>query len=144
MATIESRLKKLEAVQPRKDNELRSLPMEELYEGLYQECKAIHESGAELNPRYALLSARCREFSSDEHWVMDRNHRLSVFMGFYGTILELDLPNQERVEDIIRRCCRCLSIESSDIDWLVTELTGVDMGEETPWLKGYLEHSGES
>ena len=143
MATIESRLKKLEAVQPRKDNELRSLPMEELYEGLYQECKAIHESGAELNPRYALLSARCREFSSDEHWVMDRNHRLSVFLKFKQIMLKLEMPNEERIESIFNLGWRGVEIHADDIDWLLTELIDIDMGEEKPWLKSYLEYSGK-
>ena len=39
---------------------------------------------------------------------------------------------------------RGVDIDSSDVIWLVDELKGVDMGEETPWLKAYLEHSGES
>ena len=144
MSALNNRLKKLESAQLRNKELPPSLTEEELDDALFQECKTLYEMGVELNLQYALLNVRCREFFSDEHWVNNRNHRLSVFLKFKQAILDLDLPNKERVEDVLNLGWRGVDIDSNDIDWLVNELKGVDMGKETPWLKGYLEQSGVS
>ena len=97
-----------------------------------------------VNPQNALLNVKCREFFSDEHWVKNHNHRLGVFLKYIQRMLKLDIPNKERIDYILGLGWRGVDIDSSDVNWLVNELKDVDLGEETPWLKGYLEHSGES
>ena len=143
MSSLNNRLKKLEAAQPKEDL-LPRLIGEELEEAVFLECKTLHEMGVELDPQYALLNVRCREFFTDDHWVNNRNHRLSAFLKYRQAILDLELPNKERIEYILGLGWRGVDIDSSDVNWLVNELKYVDLGEETPWLKGYLEHSGES
>ena len=143
MSALNNRLKKLEAALPKEDLSP-PLTNEELEEALFQECKTLHEMGVELNPQYALLNVKCREFYNDEHWISNRNHRLDVFLKYRQAILDMELPNKERIDYILGLGWRGVDIDSSEVNWLMNELEGVDMGEETPWLKGYLEHSGES
>ena len=143
MTTLKNRIKKLEAALPKEDLPP-PLTGEEIEEALFQECKTLHEVSVELDPQYALLNVRCREFYNDEHWIKNRNHRLDVFLKYRQAILDLELPNKERIGYILGLGWHGVDIDSSDVIWLVNELKGVDMGEETPWLKDYLEHSGES
>ena len=50
----------------------------------------------------------------------------------------------ERVEDIFALGWRNVKIDKKEITWIVDHVKGIDLGPETPWLKGYLKHSGES
>ena len=141
MSALNNRLKKLEAAQPKED--LRpSLTFDELQEEVFLECEVLHKNGIELDPQYALLNVRCREFFSDEHWVKNHNHRISVFLKFRQIGLSENMT--ERVEDIFALGWRNIKIDKKEITWIVDHLKGIDLGPETPWLKGYLGHSGES
>ena len=141
MSALNNRLKKLEAAQPKED--LRpSLTFDELQEELFLECEVLHKNGIELDSQYALLNVRCREFFTDEHWVKNHTHRISVFLKFRQIGLSENMS--ERVEDIFALGWRNIKIDKKEITWIVDHLKGIDLGPETPWLKGYLEHSGES
>jgi len=50
----------------------------------------------------------------------------------------------KRIEGIFGLGWRGVDIDSNDIKWILNQLKGVDLGEETPWLRGYHEHSGKS
>ena len=141
MSSLNNRLKKLEAAQPKEDL-LPRLTGEELEEAVFLECEVLHKNGIELDPQYALLNVRCREFFSDEHWVKNHTHRISVFLKFRQIGLSENMT--ERVEDIFALGWRNIKIDKKEITWIVDHLKGIDLGKETPWLKGYLEHSGES
>ena len=143
MTVLENRIKKLEASKPEL-NPLAELTYEELKNEMFSICQKMHELGMEIEPEIAITNSKCRQFFTGTPWVMDHNHRLGVFFDFKGIILGQDLPNQQRIESILNLGWGNNEIDSKDIDWLVAELNDVDLGEESPWLKGYLEHSGEN
>ena len=48
----------------------------------------------------------------------------------------------ERVNQIFTQGWGNEVIAPKDIDWILQHLKGVDLGEESPWLEGYLKNSG--
>ena len=137
---LKNRIKKLEAIQPEKDNSLAHLTDDELNEVHYLNCKAIHEKGGELEPHNALWSVRCQEFFADEPWLKMANHRISVFQEFLGIAHKQSLP--EKIIAVFGLGWRNIAIPKEDIELTLKVLHDADLGGEAPWLKGYLEHSG--
>jgi len=143
MTTLRSRVDKLEKSIPIK-NSLVDLTIEELNEKLFLLCQRMFGRGIEPSLEILLTNPKCREFYKGRTpWVMNCNHRLCVFLKFKQIILKLEIPNKERIEAIFNLGWRGVEINSNEIDWLVAELTDIEMGEEKPWLSGYLEYSGK-
>ena len=142
IGTLKNRIKKLEAYNPPIDP-LAGLTEEELHDKMFSICQSLHEIGIEPMSKVALMFPKCRKFYSGTPWLLDHNHRLDAFQQFKGIIINQALPNQERIDEILNFGCRNIEIHKKEIDWLVTELEGVDMGEEKPWLRDYLEQSGD-
>ena len=138
--TLKNRLKKLEASQPEKENSLAHLTYEELTEAVYKGSKALAGLGFEPSRYIALHCIKSREFCKDEHWVRDANLRISVFQEFLGIAHKLSLP--EKIIAVFGLGWRNVPIPKKDIELTLTALHDADLGEETPWLKSYLECSG--
>jgi len=144
MLSVKNRIEKLEKSIPVK-KPFSDLTLEELKEEMFLLCKRLYNSnGTEPDSETVLTNPKCRQFyTRGTPWVMDRNHRLSVFLTFKQILLKLEIPNKNRIEAILNLGWRGVEIKPEDIDWLVGELIGVDMGEEKSWLRGYLENSGK-
>ena len=142
IGSLKNRLKKLEAYNPPIDP-LAELTEEEVYDKMFSVCQSLHEIGIEPISKIALMSPKCRKFFTGTPWLLDHNHRLDVFLQFKGIIINQALPNKERIEAILNLGWRNIEINKKEIDWLVSELEGVDMGEEKLWLRDYLELSGD-
>ncbi len=143
MSTLKNRIEKLEKSIP-VENLFADLTLEELHGEMFLLCQNMHNKGMEPDSETVLTNPKCRQFyKSGTPWVMDRNHRLSVFLKFKQIILKLEIPNKEQIESILNLGWRGIEINCDDIDWLVVELMDIDMGEEKPWLSGYLENSGQ-
>lgn len=139
-STLNNRLKKLEASQPEKENSFAHLTDEELDDALYASCKSAHEIWGELDVQYSLMSIKCRKLYDDEPWLKMANHRISVFQGFLEFALKQNLP--EEIISVFALGWRNVPVPEEDIELTLKALHDIDLGEETPWLKGYLEYSG--
>ena len=140
---IKERLAKLEKSYP-KINPLKDLTDEELEHKAFLLCQKASDEGIDWDMTNVVLNfPKCRQFAKSEPWLDDRNHRLDVFLGFIQRTINQSLPNQEKVNYILGLGWRGLEIPADDIKWLVSELQGFDLGDEGPWLLGYLEHSGK-
>jgi len=144
MTTLRSRVDKLEKSIPIK-NSLVDLTIEELNEKLFLLCQRMFGRGIEPSLEILLTNPKCREFYKGRTpWVMNCNHRLCVFLKFKQIILKLEIPNKMWIESIFNLGWSNKDIDPADIDLLLNELKGIDLGEETSWLQGYLEYSGKS
>jgi len=144
MSTLKSRIEKLEKSIPVK-NPLADLTIEELNDRIFDFYQDVSHKGIEPDLETLLTNPKCRQFCKEGlPWVMDRNHRLSVFLKFKQILLKLEIPNKERIETTFNLGWRGVEISPDDCDWLEKELIDIDMGEEKPWLRGYLEYSGKS
>ena len=74
-----------EAAQPEKPSSLAHLTTEELHAEAHKVCKRLVDDGEELDHRIALIFAACREFFTDESWLWNAKHRMSVFQKFRKT-----------------------------------------------------------
>jgi len=54
------------------------------------------------------------------------------------------LPNQERINFIFGLGWRGVEIKPDHIEWMMTESATLDLGDEAPWLREYMEGSGLS
>jgi hypothetical protein len=54
------------------------------------------------------------------------------------------VTNKERIDLIFCLGCRGVEIPPDDIEWMMIESEHIDLGEEAPWLREYLEGSGLS
>jgi len=144
MSTLKSRLEKLEKSVPIK-NPLADLTIEELNEEMFLLCQRQYDSGIQPDLKTVITNLKCKQFYKEgTPWVMNRNHRLSVFLKFKQILLKLEIPNKERIEALLNLGWRGVKINPDEIDWLEKELIDIDMGEEKLWLRGYLEYSGQS
>ena len=143
MTSLKSRIIKLEKSIPIKKS-LAELTIEELNDKIFIFYQSMSDKCKEADTDILLTTPKCRQFyKKGMPWVMNRNHRLSVFLKFKQIMLKLEMPNEERIESIFNLGWRGVEIHADDIDWLLTELIDIDMGEEKPWLKSYLEYSGK-
>ncbi len=139
-STLKNRLKKLETLIPDRENSLTHLTDEELDAEMFTSCKKLAAEGVEIDLRAALYCIPVREFFTDEPWTRDTNHRISVFQKFLGIAHKQNLP--DKIKDIFGLGWRNVPIPPKDIKLVREVLHDVDLGDETPWLKQYLENSG--
>ena len=138
--TLKGRLNKLEALQPEKENSLAHLTDEELDAEAFTLCKKLAVKGVQIDLRAALYCIPVREFFTDEPWTRDANHRIGVFQEFLGVAHKQNLP--EKIIAVFGLGLRNVPIPEKDIDLTLEVLRDANLGEETPWLKEYLENSG--
>ena len=149
--SLKARIEKLEASRP-KVNPLENLTEAELKERIFLICQKLYEAGLAMGEENLVLLCRMprlRKFAKAEEqpWLKDYNHRLDVFSGFRQRTYNLSLPNpehQERIDLIFRLGCRGVEIPPADIEWIINESANLDLGDEAPWLREYLEGSGLS
>jgi hypothetical protein len=149
---IKDRIKKLEASMPKVVSPLENLTEAELEEQIFLIWQRLYGSGIAMGEEH--LKALCwmprlRQFVKvgEQPWLFDSNHRLDVFSGFRQRTYNLSLPNpehQERIDLIFRLGCRGVEIPPSEIEWMMTESATLDLGDESPWLREYMEGSGLS
>ena len=141
MNPLKKRVEALEKIKP-PVSPLDALTDAELDEQLYNHCKTLHELGLQIDLQAALFNIRCREFFADEPWTRIANHRTSVFLEFRGIAIQEKLP--EKINVVFARGWKNVVIPGKDISMAVDVLSdaGEILGEEHPWLKGYLECSG--
>jgi hypothetical protein len=142
---IKDRLAKLEKSKP-KVSPFEHLTMAELKQELFLIYQQSYKNGIELDDTDILLrSPKCRKFfTKGEPWLNDYNHRLDVFLEFRQRAFDQSFPNQQKIDDLFCLGWRGLKIPTEDIKCLIAELQGFDLGDEGPWLRGYLERSGEA
>ncbi len=146
---IKDRVEKLEALRPKVVSPLKNLTETELKEEMFLIWQKLYESGFVMGAEhlYALCRMpRLRAFANAEkrHWLHDSNHRMNVFHGFIARTIGRSLPNQERINYIFGLGWRGVEIPPDEIQWMMTESTHLDLGDETPWLLEYMEGSGLS
>jgi hypothetical protein len=139
--SIERRLAMLEKTIP-KQNPYAHLSDDELKAEMFEVSRQLHAQGLPISKNTFLWVTESRQFASEPSWLQDRNHRLDVFLKFRQIISKLNLPNHDRIDCIFSRGWLDYPIEKADRDWLMAELSGINLGEEEPWLKAYLEYSG--
>jgi hypothetical protein len=138
---LRTRLAKIEQSSPR-HRPYAHLTDEELKAEIFKVSQQLHAQGLPISENTFLRVPESRQFANDASWLKDRNHRLDVFLKFMQIIYPLDLPNHGRIDSLLGQGWLDYPIEKADRDWLVAELAEVDLGEEEPWLKEYLKHSG--
>ena len=141
-SALKNRIKKLEAIQPEKESTLAYLTDEELDEAIFDSCKVLHDNGDEIDSAVSLTNIKCRQFFNSEPWLKDANHRIDVFNKFIKAAIEQTLP--EKIKAVFGLGWRNVPIPKQDIELTLKVLHDADLGEEAPWLKGYLENSGVS
>ncbi len=146
---IKDRVEKLEASKPKAVSLLDNLTEAELEEEIFLVWQKLHEAGVSMGDEHLALFCkmpRLRQFANVEerHWLHDSNHRMSVFHGFIARTIGRSLPNQKRIDFIFGLGWRGVEIKPHDIEWMMTESTHLDLGDETPWLLEYMEGSGLS
>ncbi|WP_411727526.1 hypothetical protein [Methyloglobulus sp.] len=153
---LHNRLVKLEKSRPKVDpikERLRNMSREELHEEIFLTRKILYEAGHiwdVSDKRYGgeLIALndvpKLRQFvSKGKPWLSDYSHRRDVCWIFKECVLKLSLPYRECAVEILTDGWRDYEIPTDDIVWVCANLEGRDLGEEQPWLRGYLEHSGK-
>jgi hypothetical protein len=138
---LERRITTLEKSSP-KHNPLADLSDEELKAEMFKVCQRLHAAGVPIDKKTLVKVPKCRQFSDEAVWVKDRTHRLGVFLQFKGIVFKHSLPNHDRIISILNQGWGDDPIHADDKEWLVSQLSGIDLGEEGPWLKEYLDYSG--
>jgi hypothetical protein len=138
---LERRITTLERSVPKHDP-LSVLSDEELKTEMFKTCQRLHAAGLPIDKRTLVGVPECRQFSDEPVWAQDRTHRLDVFLKFKRVVFEHNMPNQSRIISILNQGWSDQKISINDKDWLLSAFDGIDLGEEGPWLKEYLDYSG--
>ena len=140
MTLLQRRVERLEAIQPEKESSLAHLTDEELDAEIFTCCEKVFANGGEPDLRVALYNISCRKLFNSDPWVRDANHRIDVFNKFIKAALDQKLP--KKILAVFKLGQRNVPVSPKDIELTVKALHDADLGEETPWLKEYLENSG--
>ena len=96
LSTLKSRIEKLEKSIPVK-NPFADLTIEELNDRIFSFHQDKSHKGIEPDLETLLTNQKCRQFCKEGMpWVMDRNHRLSVFLKFNPS---LDFKNNNFIKN---------------------------------------------
>jgi hypothetical protein len=139
--SLQRRITALEKSAPKHDP-LADLSDEELQDEMFKVCQRLHAAGLPIDKRTLVKVPKCRQFADEPVWAKDRTHRLDVFLEFKRIVFNRQMPNQDRIISILNQGWGDQRISTEDQDWLLSVFDRIDLGEEGPWLKEYLDYSG--
>lgn len=146
MANLQQRVTKLEKAHP-----VEELPLseEQIKRVIFELCESGWDQLESQLAWAALHYPEFRKYFPDENlWLHDRTHRICVFLALRGIICRMpDWDTDKtlkRLFDIFGRGWGDDIIPQADIDFVLAESKNIDLGPEQPWLKGYLECSGQA
>jgi len=137
MNSLKRRLEKLELNHKPVSESLSNLSDEELDDAIVDQLESNKMLPSKLHLRLVIKS---RRLVNDPSWTRDENHRISAFGGFIKTAIDQKLP--EEIQAVFGLGWRNVEIPESDIELILKTLPDADLGDEWPWVEGYMKNSG--